>query len=312
MTIRIRRAAPVALAILAALAAGCAARASGGSVSSASSTSAAPPKDAMAPGPDFNPSDPSVLEREIRRVMSSTLPSAEAWDDRLAAVLGEMTVSPTPRQHLEAAAEYRRLGIFDDALKYLTKALAFPETRPAAYEALARLWRDAGHLSVAIGHAHRAVAHAPTASSYNTLGTILTALGWLEDGRDAFSRAASLEPSAAYARSNLCYSFYLSREFDRAIDACRAAIAVDADSAAARNNLALAFAAAGRLEQASDAFDRAGDPADGKYNMGLVYLALGQFERAADEFETAHRLRPSFELADIRARQARALAGARR
>jgi cytochrome c-type biogenesis protein CcmH/NrfG len=45
--------------------------------------------------------------------------------------------------------------------------------------------------------------------------------------------------------------------------------------------------------------------------MGLVYLALGQFERAADEFDTAYRIRPSFELAGIRARQARALAGAR-
>ena len=101
----------------------------------------------------------------------------------------------------------------------------------------------------------------------------------------AGARAAieALSPAAGYAWSNLCYSFYLSREFDRAIEACGAAIMLDADAAAARNNLALALAGAGRLDQASDAFDRAGDPADGRYNMGLVYLALGQFARAADE-----------------------------
>jgi lipoprotein NlpI len=140
---------------------------------------------------------------------------------------------------------------------------------------------------------------------------VLTALGWLEAGRDAFSRAVSLDPAGAYAWNNLCYSLSLSRQFDRAIDACRTAISADAKLTVARNNLALAFAGMGRLDLAADEFDRAGDPADGRYNMGLVYLAAGQFDRAADEFDVAFRLRPSFALAGIRARQARALAGAR-
>jgi len=233
------------------------------------------------------------------------------WDARLSAALAALALSPTPQHYLDAAAEYRRLGIFDDAMRHLTTALKFAETRSRAQEALARLWRDAGHPSVAIGHAHRAVALTANASSYNTLGTILTALGWLDAGRDAFSRAVALDATAAYAWSNVCYSWYLSSQYDRAIEACETALTIDPDLAAARNNLALAYASLGRLEHAAVEFNRAGDLAESRYNMGLVYLSLGQFERAAGEFDVARRMRPSFQLANIRARQARALAGAR-
>ena len=164
---------------------------------------------------------------------------------------------------------------------------------------------------MAVGHAHRAVAYAGTAASHNTLGTILITLGWLDAGRDAFTKAIALDAAAAYAWSNLCYSFYLTSDFDRATEACEAALAIDEDLAAARNNLALAYAATGRLSSAAYEFDRGGDVAQGRYNMGLVYFALGKFERAAGEFEVAYRMRPSLQLAGIRARQARALAGTR-
>jgi hypothetical protein len=126
ITMNVRCAASSALALLLVFAVGCAARASGGSVSSPTSGSAAPSTEEPAPATDFNASDPGVLEREIRRVMRSSLPAAEAWDGRLAMALDDLAVSPTPRQHLEVAAEYRRLGIFDDALKHLTMALSFP------------------------------------------------------------------------------------------------------------------------------------------------------------------------------------------
>jgi tetratricopeptide (TPR) repeat protein len=254
----------------------------------------------------------SVDPPAIRPVTVSSLPSVETWDSALAQALAALVLSPTPEQHLRVADEYKRLRIFDMALAHLTAAAASEAARGAAFDALARLWRDAGHPAAAIGHAHRAVAEAPGAPTYNTLGTILAALGWLDASRDAFARAVSLDPTAAYAWSNLCYTHFLDRKFDRAVEACTAALTIDPALNAARNNLALAHSGAGRLDRAADEFGRAGDPADVHYNMGVVYLALGQFERAAGEFDAAFELRPSFAAAGLRARQARTLAEARR
>jgi tetratricopeptide (TPR) repeat protein len=265
--------------------------------------------DAVAEPP---PSVPPPESLKIRPVTTSTLESVETWDAGLGEALTTLAIAPSAGQHLRVAAEYKRLRIFDKALEHLTTASTVEATRGAALDELARLWRDAGHPSVGIGHAHRAVAHAPGAATYNTLGTILTALGWRDAARDAFSRAVSLDPKAAYAWSNLCYTHFLDVAFDRAVEACTTALTLDPALAAARNNLALAHAGAGRLDRAADEFGRAGDVADGRYNMGLVYLALRQFERAAEEFDAALKLRPSFDGAGLRARQARALADRRR
>jgi tetratricopeptide (TPR) repeat protein len=299
------RAALSGLIAAAAVSAACAARAP-------AVPPAIPDVSAVADAVSEPPPAPAPESFEIRPITTSTLESVETWDAGVHEALAALALAPSAEQHIRVAAEYRRLRIFDKALEHLTAASRFESTRGAAYDALARLWRDAGHPSVALGHAHRAVAQAPAAATYNTLGTILTALGWLDAGRDAFSRAVALDPDAAYAWSNLCYTHFLDVEFDRAVEACSTALTLDPALAAARNNLALAHAGAGRLDRAAVEFGRAGDPADSRYNMGLVYLALRQFERAAEEFDAALTLRPSFDGAGLRAKQARALADARR
>jgi Flp pilus assembly protein TadD len=75
----------------------------------------------------------------------------------------------------------------------------------AAFDELARIWRDAGVPNLALPDATRAVYFAPTsAEAHNTLGTVLAMLGQLELARREFGRALALDPGAEYARTNLC------------------------------------------------------------------------------------------------------------
>ena len=47
----------------------------------------------------------------------------------------------------------------------------------------------------------------------------------------------------------------------------------------------------------------------GQYNVGILYMADQQYAKAISAFDAAARLKPRFERAEARARQARALAG---
>ncbi len=82
-----------------------------------------------------------------------------------------------------------------------------------------------------------------------------------------------------------------------------------ADSRDARNNLALAYAAAGNFARARQELEISTDAAAVQYNVGILYMADHQYAKAISAFDAAARLKPHFERAEARARQARALAG---
>src|SRR5204862_4118718 len=113
-----------------------------------------------------------------------------------------------------------------------------------AYDARARISRDWGFPNMAIDDAKRAVTYAPSsAAAANTLGTVFQALGNLGEAKRWYVRALALDPIAAYAQNNLCYTAVMMRDFS-ATATCRRAVAAAPDSKTARNNLALAYAAA--------------------------------------------------------------------
>jgi Flp pilus assembly protein TadD len=235
--------------------------------------------------------------------------SVEASDRKLAAALLAATVHPCPETEKAVAAEYRRLGILDRALQYLTLAIRMDPADSEAHDATARIWRDWGLPNVALGEAHRAVYFAPqSAAAHNTLGTVLLALGDTKAASEHFERAYALDGQAGYALNNLCYLRLLTGDVSGALASCQQAVELSPDLTAARNNLALAYAASGDLVAASREFYEAGDKAAGQYNIGIISLSSGQFETAALAFEAAARLRPSFTLARERAAQARRLA----
>ena len=246
------------------------------------------------------------LSVAARPTHTTTAVMLESRDAELAQAVTRAQSSPTSEAYRRAGELYRQHGVLDTAYRYFNRAIRLDPHDAAAFDGLARVWRDWRLPELALGDAHRAVYYAPhSAVAHNTLGTIMQALGQHDQAKAAYELANSLDPNAAYALNNLCYLGLLAGHFDTAIQECQSALKVDPSLAAARNNLGLALAVSGRMDLARAEFADAGDGATGLYNSGIAYLAAGDLGGAVSAFDAASRRRPSFNLARERARQVR-------
>ena len=233
----------------------------------------------------------------------------ELSDPTLARALRALDGEPTPEAYRRVAVEYRRLQVFERAHEFFTEAIKTDPKNAAAFDGLARTWRDWGLPRLGLSHAYMAVYLAPDwAAAQNTLGTLLYVLGNGTEARRRFERAITIDPHAAYALNNLCYLSFTEGDETRAIAECTEALSRAPDLTAARNNLALVHAAAGHLELTEREFLSAGNRGVGFYNLGIVHMARRDYPRAVVAFETAFRETPSLWEADVRAREARTLA----
>lgn len=268
----------------------------------ASSRQAAPPQESLGSFIEKTRELQARAPAHPARPIETTL---ESFDSELGAALVEMEIHPSTDAARRVAAAYARHGIFDMAHQYLMGAVKADPRDAANYEALARLWRDAHLPQLGLADAHRAVYYAPEwPVAHNTLGTVLQALGQRAAARAEYERVLTVDPSAAYALNNLCYSDILDGQTARAITRCAEALKRDPGLRAAQNNLGLAYAANGRMDAARDAFNLAVDPAGALYNLGVVQMARKDYRSAVEAFEAAQASKPSFPLAEKRARQA--------
>jgi tetratricopeptide (TPR) repeat protein len=252
-----------------------------------------------------------ALSTEAKPPSAPAVPTVESWDPRLSAALLALTIHPTSALHRRVALEYRRLRILDRAYSHLDEAIRLDPRDAAAFDVRARIWRDWGFPNQGLADANRAVQLAPeSAAAANTLGTLWQALGHGGEARHWYERALMLDPTAAFAMNNLCYASITGKQVT-AVDTCRRAVAMAPDSRDARNNLALAHAAAGDFMLARQELEVSTDAAAVQYNVGIFYMADRQYAKAIDAFDEAVRLKPHFERAEARARQARALVGSR-
>ena len=242
----------------------------------------------------------------VARAVNSSAGTIESTDARLEAALLAERLAPSAEAHLQIAREYARLGVLDFAHKRVERALMLAPRLAAAHEMMARVWRDWGHPGAGLVHVHRAIHYAPlSASGQNTLGTILDALGRVDEARAAYGRAFALDPSAGWALSNLCYLEFRQGRFTEARRQCDAALKATPGLREAHNNLALAYAASGDMAGARNSFLAAGDAAAALFNLGIVHLAAGHYEDAVRSFEAAIGARPDFTAAKSRAHEAR-------
>jgi len=245
------------------------------------------------------------LSRRARPETETAL-TVERWSKDLAVAIQQHAASPTADNEVALAAAYVRHGIADKAYEHFAAAARLDPAESAAWDGLARIWRDWRVPQFGLGDAYRAVHAAPGSPIvHNTLGTILQALGWGRDARVQFAAAVSLDPGAAYARNNLCYSWLMEGEAEAGSIECTQALELEPGLVPARNNLALARAMAGDLAGAAAIFGDVGGEAASQYNLGMVYLAQRRYSAAADAFDRAASLQPSPVLARARANQAR-------
>jgi tetratricopeptide (TPR) repeat protein len=233
----------------------------------------------------------------------------EVSDMTLADALKALNDAPTSEANRRVGVEYRRVQVYDKAHEYFTEAIKLDPKNAAAFDGLARTWRDWGVPRSGLAHAYMAVHLAPEwAAAQNTLGTMLYVMGNGKDARRRFERAIALDPNAAYALNNLCYLSFTEGDEARAIAECTDALTRQPTLTAARNNLALIHAAAGRLDVSERMFMAAGNRGVGFYNLGIVHMARREYPKAITAFETAFKERPSLWEAQVRANEARNLA----
>lgn len=265
------------------------------------------------------PRDSESLEVYIGKVRQLSLAAAprrarattiEQQDPELRTSLEALRTAATAPAERRVADAYRRAGVLDLAYDHYLAARHLDIHDAAAYDGLARIWRDWGLPHLGLGDASRALYYAPTsAAAYNTFGTVLYALGQTTEAGRAFERALTLDPKAAYAWTNLCYHQFETGDFNAAAASCGRAITLDPALTAARNDLALVYAAAGDMGEADAQFAAVNsDPATRYYNVGIVMAAARRYPEAERAFAAAHALRPEWTIASERARQARRLA----
>ena len=271
-----------------------------------------------APPPSVSRHDLQEYSRKMRELQAratpkapSLLPTIESRDPALAEALMRVALTNTAENHRLAAVAYRNAGVKDYAFRHYQRALRLEPCDSAAYEGLARIWRDWGTPHLGLGDAHRAIYCRPhSASAYNTLGTVLEALGQRKHAREAFEFALMLQPDAAFALNNLCFLAVRDGDGPRAQNACERALALEPGMTAARTNLALALAIQGNLRGAEQQLLDGPDVAEAQYNLGILRMSVGDYAAAAQAFQSAAAHRSSPRDAGRRAIQARKLAAA--
>jgi protein O-GlcNAc transferase len=256
-----------------------------------------------------------VYIEQVRRLSIGARPkrhevvTIENENVELHAALQALRAGPTPARYRRVAEAYRLAGVLDLAYDNYAAARNLDSRDAAAYDGLARIWREWGSPRLGLGDASRAVYYAPkSASAHNTFGTLLHMVGQTAGARREFERALALDPGAAYAWTNLCYQSFEAGQLNAAADNCRRALALEPGLATAHNNLALVYAAAGDMRLAESEFAAAGaGDAVRHYNVGIALSAGRRYGEAAESFEAARALRPGWTDAADRARQARRL-----
>lgn len=248
---------------------------------------------------------------KIRELSARARPAAkhrpatpvESVDPELAAALLALRVLPSAAAHRRVAEEYVRIRVLDAAFDHYRAAFRIDPRDAAAYDGLARIWRDWKLPALALADARRAVYYAPhSAEAHNTLGTVFQAIGRRAWAKDAYRRSLQLDPRAAYALNNLGYVLFL--EGDPAATAYfRKALEIDRNLLAARHNLALAYAADGRLDLAKQELREADPPPTASYNLGIINLARRDEAGAIVAFQAACRAKAGIQWACERYRE---------
>jgi tetratricopeptide (TPR) repeat protein len=144
----------------------------------------------------------AVAKRAAER--PEALPSIERLDKPLREALAALGRQETPAAHLAVAQNYWRLRVYDAAFDHYSDALTLDPKNVVALDGRARVWRHWGMTGPALSDVHRALYYGPNRpDALNTLGTILEAAGQCAGARDAYARAASVDPAATWAKSNL-------------------------------------------------------------------------------------------------------------
>jgi eukaryotic-like serine/threonine-protein kinase len=168
------------------------------------------------------------------------------------------------------------------AKQYALKALELDDSLSEAHTALAGIrffgdWDWPG----AESEFKRALALNPSdAEAHRRYSNYLLTMGRSEEARLEVQRAQELDPLSLFTSVNAGWTFYFSRQYDRAIAQCRKALELDANSDGAHDCLGSSYRAKGMSEEAISESERAvalSDRGPGRLTgLARTYAAFGR------------------------------------
>lgn len=233
-------------------------------------------------------------------------PVASGPTSPLEAALEAWRKTPSATHAVALAGVLRARRAFDQAVSVLSTAVSGEPENAVLHQHLALSWLEWGVPAQALPSAQRAAYFAPaSADAAAVVGRVFGALDRWPEADEAFGRTVKFDPESAAGWINWAYSAYRIGDEAAALSRGAEALRRDPDSIVVRNNLALVHASAGRFDAAERELTAAMGPAEGLYNLGMLHLAREAFADAVRVFERALAVRPEFEEAHLRLRQAR-------
>jgi serine/threonine-protein kinase len=192
-------------------------------------------------------------------------------------------------------------GEAEEAVRYLTAAVALRPDSPGAHHNLGVALKAKGQLDEAIACYRQAIEIDPKyATAHTNLGYALKAKGQLEEAITCYRTATALDPKLAIAHNNLGNALKAKGQLEEAIACYRQAIALD-PKLAVHANLGAALKAKGQLEEAIACYRQAIEinpkDASAHNNLGHALQAKGQVEEAIACYRQAIALDPNYVFA---------------
>jgi serine/threonine-protein kinase len=192
----------------------------------------------------------------------------------------------------------------EEAVRFLTSAVALRPESPGATLSLGLVLYDKGQAEEAITCYRRAIALDPKfALGYHALGLALKGKGQLDEAIAYHRHAIELNPKSSLAHDHLGLVLYAKGQLDEAIACHRQAIKLNAKYASTHTNLGNALAAKGQVDEAIACYHKAlelGPKYDVTYtNLGLALKDKGQVDEAIACYHQALALQPKNVLAHL-------------
>ena len=198
--------------------------------------------------------------------------------------LGTMVLKVTPPER-------------DEAVRFLTAAVALRPQSPGAHVNLGHALEETGQLDAAIACYKKAIELDPKlALAHNNLGNALRDKGQSDAAIACYKKAIELDPKVAGAHNNLGLVLKDKGQLDAAIACYKKAIELVPEFAVPHNNLGLVLKDKGQLDAAIACYKKAIELgpkfAMPHYNLGLVLKDKGQLDAAIASYKKAIELDP--------------------
>jgi adenylate cyclase len=229
---------------------------------------------------------PAIADAELRRAMRKPPNSLDAWaayqrglwhvgrfsseDNILAQQFFQRAIDLDPNfaggyagLALAIRRGLQRRGLLeeDSVLEIARRAVSLDPRDAEARARLAFMLLGQGDHDGAIAEVERALAISPNlANAHAVLGQILLHTGRPQEGRIALEKSIRLDPRDTFAQLNLmnvAISFFLSREYDSAVEAAKRVVRAYPDFPHIYPWLVAALGQSGRIEEARQALQEA-------------------------------------------------------